>query len=181
MLNDKKIAGAAGFSSNATITRNTPVLTTHAALPSKFVQNGKKLMESALPTPNPSNQENCLIEREPKKPKGEARGTTGSAFKVSSPFTPLTKVPKNSETKKDKTGVSNAIMVDQNKKGGMDQTGAKKMSTEDCNRTGPQRPVNPFAKSSSSKEHSPSLLDSIKKMNVETEKVEKPNSKKVKV
>ncbi|RCV33222.1 hypothetical protein SETIT_7G065800v2 [Setaria italica] len=176
MLNGKKIAGAVGFSSNATITRNAPVLTSHAALPSKFVQNGKKLMESSLPIPNPSNQESSLIE--PKKPKGEqVRGITGSALKVSPPFTPLTKVPKNSETKRDSNGAS----VDRNKKGGMDQTGSKKMSTEDCNRTEPQRPVNPFAKSSSSKEQSPSLLDSIKKMNVETEKVEKPNSKKVKV
>nr|TKW27864.1 hypothetical protein SEVIR_3G285900v2 [Setaria viridis] len=43
MLNDKKIAGAVGFSSNATITRNAPVLSSHAALPSKFLQNGKKI------------------------------------------------------------------------------------------------------------------------------------------
>ncbi|CAL5073973.1 unnamed protein product [Urochloa decumbens] len=179
MLNDRKIAGAVGVCSNATITRSTPVLTPHATLPSKFGQNGEKVIYSSLSIPNPGNQESSLIE--PKKPDGEqVRGIIGGALKVSAAFTPLAKAPKNSEAKRDRKGASNATIADKNK-GGMDQIGAKKMSTEHCNRTEPQRPVNPFAKSSSGKEQSPSLLDSIKKMNVETEKVEKPNSKKVKV
>ncbi|RLM87745.1 WD repeat and HMG-box DNA-binding protein 1 [Panicum miliaceum] len=174
MLNDRKIAGTVGFCSNATITRNPPVLTTHATLTTKFVQNENSSLESSLPIPNPGNQESSLIE--PKKPEGEqVRGINESYLKVSSAFTPLAKVPKSNETKKDSNGASNASVVDQNKKGGMDE--AKKMNTEDCNRTEPQRPVNPFAKSSSSKEQSPSLLDSIKRMKVETEKVEKPSSK----
>ncbi|PAN11499.1 hypothetical protein PAHAL_2G176200 [Panicum hallii] len=174
MLNDRKIAGTVGFCSNATITRNPPVLTTHATLTTKFVQNENSSLESSLPIPNPGNQECSLIE--PKKPEGEqARGINESYLKVSSAFTPLAKVPKSNETKKDSNGASNASVVDQNKKEVMDE--AKKMSTEDCNRTEPQRPVNPFAKSSSSKEQSPSLLDSIKRMKVETEKVEKPSSK----
>ncbi|CAN6237368.1 unnamed protein product [Urochloa humidicola] len=176
MLNDKKIAGAVGICSNATttITRNMPVLTPHTTLPSKFGQNGKNI-DSSLPILNPGNQESSLIE--PKKTDGEqARGIIGSDLKVSPAFTSLAKVPKNSETKRDRNGASNATIADKNK-GGMDQIVAEKMSTEHCNRTEPQRPFNPFAKSSSGKEQSPSLLDSIKKMNVETEKVEKPNSK----
>ncbi|CAO2044836.1 unnamed protein product [Urochloa humidicola] len=177
MLNDKKIAGAVGICSNATITRNMPVLTPSTTLPSKFGQNGKKI-DSSLPILNPGNQESSLIE--PKKTDGEqARGIIGSDLKVSPAFTSLAKVPKNSETKRDRNGASNATIADKNK-GGMDQIVAEKMSTEHCNRTEPQRPFNPFAKSSSGKEQSPSLLDSIKKMNVETEKVEKPN-RKVKV
>ncbi|RLN35460.1 WD repeat and HMG-box DNA-binding protein 1 [Panicum miliaceum] len=170
MLNDRKIAGTVGFCSNDTITRNPPVLTTHATLTTKFVQNENSSLESSLPILNPGNQESSFIE--PREPEGEqARGINESSLKVSPAFTPLAKVPKSNETKKDSNGASNASVVDQNKKGGID--GAKKMSTEDCNRTEPQRPVNPFAKSSS-KEQSPSLLDSIKRMKVETEKVEKP-------
>ncbi|CAN6203962.1 unnamed protein product [Urochloa humidicola] len=179
ILNDRKIAGAVGICSNATITRNMPVLTPHATLPSKFGQNGEKVIYSSLPIPNPGNQESSLIE--PKKPDGEQpTGTIGGALKVSPAFTPLAKAPKNSEAKRDRNGAPNATIADKNK-GGMDQIGAKKISTEHCNRTEPQRPVNPFVKSSSGKERSPSLLDSIKKMNVEIEMVEKPNSKKVKV
>ena len=173
MLNNRKIAEIAGFCSNATITRNPAVLTTHATVPTKFVQNENSSLESSLPIPSPGNQESSLIEL--KKPEGEqARGINKSSLKVSPAFTPLAKVPKSNETKKDSIGASNAS-VDQNKKGGIE--GAKKMSTEDCDRTEPQRPINPFAKSSASKEHSPSLLDSIKRMKVETEKVEKPSSK----
>nr|CAB3498110.1 unnamed protein product [Digitaria exilis] len=176
MLNDRKVAGAVGFCSNATIKR----LTTYETPPSKLVQNGNNLLGSPSPIPKPGNHESSLTE--PKKPEAEqARGNNTLKASPSPAFTPLAKVSKNSETKRDKIGASNATVVDQNKKGGMDQNGARKMSTEDCNRTELQRPVNPFAKSSSSKEQSPSLLDSIKKMNVETEKVEKPNSKKVKV
>ena len=174
MLNDRKIAEAASFCSNATITRNPAVLTTHATVPTKFVQNGNSSLESSLPIQSLGNQESSLIEL--KKPEGEqARGINKSSLKVSPAFTPLAKVPKSNETKKDSIGASNASVVDQNKKEGID--GAKKMSTEDCDRTEPQGPINPFAKSSSSKEQPPSLLDSIKRMKVETEKVEKPSSK----
>ncbi|OEL35871.1 WD repeat and HMG-box DNA-binding protein 1 [Dichanthelium oligosanthes] len=180
MLNNRKIAGSVGLCSNATITRNTPVLTGHATLPSRIVQNGNNLLESSLPMPNPGNQESSLIE--PKKPEEQMSGINESAKKVSPAFTPLAKVLKNSETKRDRNGASNATIVNnQNKKGDIDQNESKKLSIEDCNLTEHQRPVNPFAKSSSSKEQSPSLLDSIKKMKVETEKVEKPNSKKAKV
>ena len=168
MLNDRKVAEAASFCSNATITRNPAVLTTHATVPTKFVQNGNSSLESSLPIQSLGNQESSLIEL--KKPEGEqARGINKSSLKVSPAFTPLVKVPKSNETKKDSNGASNASVVDQNKKGGMD--GAKKMSTEDCDRTEPQGPINPFAKSSSNKEQPPSLLDSIKRMKVETEKV----------
>ncbi|KAF8646040.1 hypothetical protein HU200_066003 [Digitaria exilis] len=180
MLNDRKVVGAVGFCSNATIKRNTPVLTTYETPPSKLAQNLNNFLGSSLPIPKLGNQENSLTE--PKKPEAEqARGNNTPKASPSPAFTPLAKVSKNSETKRDKIGASNATVVDQNKNGGVDQNGARKMSTEDCNRTELQRPVNPFAKSSSSKEQSPSLLDSIKKMNVETEKVEKSNSKKVKV
>jgi len=173
MLNNRKIAEIAGFCSNATITRNPAVLTTHATVPTKFVQNENSSLESSLPIPSPGNQESSLIKL--KKPEEQARGINKSSLKVSPAFTPLVKVPKSNETKKDSNGASNASVVDQNKKGGMD--GAKKMSTEDCDRTEPQGPINPFAKSSSNKEQPPSLLDSIKRMKVETEKVEKPSSK----
>ncbi|CAO2181597.1 unnamed protein product [Urochloa humidicola] len=113
MLNNKKIAGAVGICSNATITRNMPVLTPHTTLPSKFGQNGKKI-DSSLPILNPGNQESSLIE--PKKPDGEqARGIIGSDLKVSPVFTSLAKVPKNSETKRDRNGASNATIADKNK------------------------------------------------------------------
>jgi len=170
MLNNKIIAGTGRFCSNATIMTSTTVLTTQATLPSKFMQDGNSSLESSLPKPNLVNQQ--CSSTEPKNSAGEQgieiKDSTG---KVSSAFIPSTKVPKSSETKKHRNGASNSAVVDQNQEGGIDHTGAKKMSTEYCNRE-PQRPVNPFAKSSSSKEPSSSLLDSIKKM-----KVDKPNSR----
>jgi chromosome transmission fidelity protein 4 len=60
-------------------------------------------------------------------------------------------------------GASNVTAVHQNQKGGAAQIGVKNKDTEDSNQAEPQRPVNPFAKSSSSKEQSLSLLDYIKK------------------
>lgn len=157
VLNDKIIAGAGGFCSNATIMTNTPVLTTQATLPSMFMQDGNRSLESSLPKLNIVNQQ--CNSTEPKKPAGE-RGIEikDRTQKDSSASVPFAKVPKNSEN--------------QNQEGGIDHTGAKKESTKYCNRAEPQRPVNPFAKSSSSKEQSSSLLDSIKKM-----KVEKPNAR----
>lgn len=169
MLNDR-IAGTGGICSNATIMTNTPVLTTQATLPSKFMQAANSSLESSLPKPNLVNQQCSLTE--PKKPAGEQGFEKDSTRKVSSAFIPFTKVPKNSETKKHRNGASNAAVGDQNQVGGIDHTGAKKMSTEYCNGAEPQRPVNPFAKSLSSKEQSSSVLDSIKKM-----KVDKPNAR----
>lgn len=174
MLNDRKIAGTVGLCSNATVMTNKPALTTQATLPSKFVQNGNSLLESSLPKLNLVNQQSSLTE--PKKPTGEqAREIKDSTRKVSPAFAPLAKVPRKNETKTDRNGAPNEASVDLNQKGNTDNTGAKKMSNEDCNRAEPQRPVNPFAKSSTSKEQSSSLLDSIKKM-----EVDKSNSKSLK-
>ncbi|KAL6594289.1 hypothetical protein ACP70R_048482 [Stipagrostis hirtigluma subsp. patula] len=180
MLSDTRNSGTIASCSNATVTKNSTALSTHAVLPAKAVQSGNSLLESTLPKPNPVNLQSRSTE--PKKPEAEhLKQLKDSTQKVSPALTPLAKIPKNSETKRDRTGASNPTAVDENQKGGMDQTGVKKKSTEDCNRAEPQRPVNPFAKSSSNKEQSSSLLDSIKKMNVENEKVDKANSKKVKV
>jgi chromosome transmission fidelity protein 4 len=77
-------------------------------------------------------------------------------------------------------GATNATAVHQNQKGGAAQIGVKNKDTKDSNQAEPQRPVNPFAKSSSSKEESLSLLNSIK-MKVKNEKVDKAITKKVKV
>ncbi|XP_062194749.1 protein ENHANCER OF LHP1 1 [Phragmites australis] len=180
MINDTRNSGTVVSCSNATITKNSPALSTHAVLAAKVVQSGNSLQESTLPKQNPVNQRSSSTE--PMKAEGEQpKEINDSTRKVSPALTPLAKVPKNSETKRDRNGATNATAVDQNQNGGIDQIGAKKKSTEDYNRAEPKRPVNPFAKSSSSKEQSSSLLDSIKKMKVENEKVDKANSKKVNV
>jgi hypothetical protein len=59
-------------------------------------------------------------------------------------------------------GASNANAAHQNQKGGAAQIGVKNKDIENSNQAEPQGSVNPFAKSSSSKEQSLSLLDSIK-------------------
>uniref|UniRef100_A0A0A9BUT2 Uncharacterized protein n=1 Tax=Arundo donax TaxID=35708 RepID=A0A0A9BUT2_ARUDO len=176
MINDTRNSGTTVFCSNATITNNSPALSAHAVLAAKVVQSGNSLEESTLPKQNPVNQRSSSTE--PKKAEEQPKEIMDSTRKVSPALTPLAKVPKNSETKRDRNGASNATAANQNQKGGTDQIGAKNKTTEDCNRADPQRPVNPFAKSSSSKEQLSSLLDSIKKMKAENDKA---NSKKVKV
>ncbi|XP_066377432.1 LOW QUALITY PROTEIN: protein ENHANCER OF LHP1 1 [Miscanthus floridulus] len=125
MLNNKIIAGTGRFCSNATIMTSTPVLTTQATLPSKFMQDGNSSLESSLPKPNLVNQQ--CSSTEPKNSAGEQgieiKDSTG---KVSSAFIPSTKVPKSSETKKHRNGASNSAVVDQNQEGDIDHTGAKK-------------------------------------------------------
>uniref|UniRef100_A0A0A9CDN0 WDHD1/CFT4 helical bundle domain-containing protein n=1 Tax=Arundo donax TaxID=35708 RepID=A0A0A9CDN0_ARUDO len=174
-INGTRNSQTAVSCSNARITKNSPALSGHAVLAAKVVQCGNSLQESTLPKHNPVNQRSSSTE--PKKAV-EPKEIKDNIRKVSPTLTPLAKVPKNSETKKDRNGASNATAADQNQKGGFDQIGAINKTTEDCNRAEPQRPVNPFAKSSSSKEQSSSLLDSVKKVKVENDKA---NSKKVKV
>lgn len=169
MSNFRKEAGTVGYCSDATI-MNEPVLTDRATLPSKFMHNQNSLLDSSLPKPNHVNQQSSLTE--PMKPGEQAREIKDNTQKKLPAFTPLAKIPQNSETKRGKNGASIAAAVGQNQKGDINHIG-KKNNTEKCIRAEPQRPVNPFAKSSSSKEQSSSLLDSIKKMNVETEKTNK--------
>uniref|UniRef100_A0ACD5XXV6 Uncharacterized protein n=1 Tax=Avena sativa TaxID=4498 RepID=A0ACD5XXV6_AVESA len=166
MLNDAKIAGPAGVYSNATSTNHSPAF--HTIQPAKIVQNGSSASGSK--------------KAEVEQPK-EVKDNTA---KVSPAVTPLAKIPKkndNSEgkAKRARDGTAGASTVEQIPKAGTDQIGAKNKSSEDGNLAEPQRPLNPFAKSSSNKEQSTSLLDSIKKMKVESEKVDKANIKKVKV
>ncbi|WVZ63894.1 hypothetical protein U9M48_013488 [Paspalum notatum var. saurae] len=179
MSNDRKIAGTVGFCSNASIMKDTPVSTAQATAPSMFVQNGKKLLESSLPKPNLVNQQSSSTET--MKLEEQAGETKDRARKNLPAFTPSAKVTKNSETKRDRNGAYITAAADQNQKGATDHMGTKKNSMDECNQSEPQRPVNPFAKSWSNKEQSSSLLDSIKKMKVETEKVNKPNSLKLKM
>uniref|UniRef100_A0ACD5XQU9 Uncharacterized protein n=1 Tax=Avena sativa TaxID=4498 RepID=A0ACD5XQU9_AVESA len=166
MLNDAKIAGPGGVYSNLTSTNHSPAF--HAIQPAKIVQNGSSASGSK--------------KAEVEQPK-EVKDNTA---KVSPAVTPLAKIPKkndNSEgkAKRARDGSAGVNAVQQIPKAGTDQIGAKNKSSEDGNRAEPQRPLNPFAKSSSNKEQSTSLLDSIKKMKVESEKVDKANIKKVKV
>lgn len=170
MLNDIRIVGTVGICSDNTIAKYSPVLTTHAMQPAKVVQNGNNLEASALPTPNYVTQQNSATGSKKAKveqPK-EVKDTTA---KVSPALTPLAKIPKKNEKVegKPKRDMDGASAVEQNPKGGIDQVGEKNKSNEDGNRAEPQRPVNPFAKSSSNKEQSSSLLDSIKKMKVENQ------------
>uniref|UniRef100_J3MVR2 Uncharacterized protein n=2 Tax=Oryza brachyantha TaxID=4533 RepID=J3MVR2_ORYBR len=186
MLNDAKIVKTTGVLSN-TNTNYPPSLafSTQAVAPAKVVQNGNSLKLSTLPELNPATQQRNPSESN----KAEVEHGTQSkerSLKVSPLQAPLAKIQKNGEnvaikTKKDKDGSSHATTVDQNPKGGIHQVALKNMSTDDCSGLQPQRPVNPFAKSSSSKEQPSSVFDSIKKMKVENDKVDKADSKKVKV
>jgi chromosome transmission fidelity protein 4 len=176
MVNETRIPGTAGFCSNATIKTN-PLLAVHSAPLPKVLQTGNTIQEFTLQKQNlVSNPASSTVSK--KQEVDQPKEVKDSTPKVSPALTPLNKVPKNSETKRDSNGASNATAVHQNHKGGAAQVGVK---NKDSNQAEPQRPVNPFAKSSSSKEQSLSLLDSIKKMKVENEKVDKANTKKVKV
>jgi chromosome transmission fidelity protein 4 len=180
MVNETRIGGTVGFCSNATIKTNS-LLAAHSAPPPKVLQSGNSVQESILPKQNLVNQISSIVSK--KQEADQPKEVKNSTLKVSPILTPLNKVPKNSETKRDRNGASNsnATAVHQNQKGGAAQIDVKIKSTEGSNQAEPQRPVNPFAKSSSSKEQSSSLLDSIKKMKAENEKVDKANTKKVKV
>jgi chromosome transmission fidelity protein 4 len=181
MVNETRIGGTIGFCSNATIKTNS-LLTAHSAPPPKVLQTGNSVQESILPKQNlVNNQISSIVSK--KLEADQPKEVKNSTLKVSPTLTPLNKVPKNSETKRDRNEASNsnATTVHQNRKGGAAQINIKIKSTEGSNQAEPQRPVNPFAKSSSSKEQSSSLLDSIKKMKAENEKVDKYNTKKVKV
>jgi chromosome transmission fidelity protein 4 len=185
MLNNAKIANTSGvFSNSNTNYSPSPALSTQAVPPAKVVQNGNSLKLPTLPKLNPAAQRSNPTESN-KAEVEQADNLKEISTKVSPAQTPLVKIPKNSEmgvkTKKDNDGASHATTVDQNPKGGSGQVGLKNKSVDSCNGVQPQRPVNPFAKSSSSKEQPSSLFDSIKKMKVENEKVDKANSKKVKV
>ncbi|XP_052167833.1 protein ENHANCER OF LHP1 1 [Oryza glaberrima] len=185
MLNNAKIANTSGvFSNSNTNYSPSPALSTQAVPPAKVVQNGNSLKLPTLPKLNPAAQRSNPTESN-KAELEQADNLKEISTKVSPAQTPLVKIPKNSEmgvkTKKDNDGASHATTVDQNPKGGSGQVGLKNKSVDSCNGVQPQRPVNPFAKSSSSKEQPSSLFDSIKKTKVENEKVDKANSKKVKV
>lgn len=181
MLNDARIAGTVGVCSNPASTNHSPAL--HTIQPAKIVQNGSNLDEAS--TPNSFAWRSSAAG--PKKAELEQpKDVKDNTAKVSPEVTPLTKIPKkndNSEgkAKRERDGTAGVSTAEQILKGGIDQAGAKNKSSEDGNRAEPQRPLNPFAKSSSNKEQSSSLLDSIKKMKVESEKVDKANGKKVKV
>uniref|UniRef100_A0A453KHX9 Calmodulin-binding domain-containing protein n=1 Tax=Aegilops tauschii subsp. strangulata TaxID=200361 RepID=A0A453KHX9_AEGTS len=176
MLNDARTAGTVGVCSNPASTNHSPAL--HTIQPAKIVQTGGNLEEAS--TPNPFARRSSAAG--PKKAESEQpKDVKDNIAKVSPAVTPSAKIPKkndNSEgkAKRERDGTAEPIL-----KGGIDQAGAKNKSSEEGNRGEPQRPLNPFAKSSSNKEQSSSLLDSIKKMKVESEKVDKANSKKVKV
>ncbi|KAK3154137.1 hypothetical protein QOZ80_2BG0186610 [Eleusine coracana subsp. coracana] len=182
MVNDTRTGGTIGFCSNATIkTRaNSSLAIAHSALLPKVLQTGNSLQESTLPKQNPVNN-NISSNVTKKQEAGQPKEAKDSTRKVSHSLTPLNKIPKNSETKRDRNGASNATVVHQSQQGSAAQIDVKSKGSEDSNQAEPQRPVNPFAKLSSSKEQSLSLLDSIKKMKVENEKVDKANTKKVKV
>jgi chromosome transmission fidelity protein 4 len=183
MLNDARIAGTQGGSLNATRTNHSPAF--HATQHAKIVQNGNNSEASAMATPSPLARRSSASgskKAEVEQPKDVEDNTA----KVSPVVTPLAKIPmkndsSNGKAKRDRDGAAGLSTVHQITKGGADQVGAKNKSSEDGNRAEPQRPLNPFAKSSSNKEQSSSLLDSIKKMKVESEKVDKANVKKVKV
>uniref|UniRef100_A0A0D9XBH2 Uncharacterized protein n=1 Tax=Leersia perrieri TaxID=77586 RepID=A0A0D9XBH2_9ORYZ len=183
MLNDPKNAKTTGvFSNTNTKYSASPALSTEAVPPAKVVQNGNSLKLPTLPKLNPAVQQSPAGSN--KVEIEQANSLKEISPKVSSVQTPLSKISTYSEkvalkTMKDKDGASHA--VDQNPKGGVDQVGLKTKSVKDCSGIQPQRPVNPFAKSSSSKEQPSSLFDSIKKMKIENEKVDKADSKKVKV
>ena len=185
MLNDPKNAKTTGvFSNTNTKYSASPALSTEAVPPAKVVQNGNSLKLPTLPKLNPAVQQSPAGSN--KVEIEQANSLKEISPKVSSVQTPLSKISTYSEkvaskTMKDKDGASHATAVDQNPKGGVDQVGLKTKSVKDCSGIQPQRPVNPFAKSSSSKEQPSSLFDSIKKMKVENEKVDKADSKKVKV
>ncbi|CAM0950745.1 unnamed protein product [Alopecurus aequalis] len=179
MLNDARIAGTEGVSSNVTRTNHSPAF--HAIQPSKIVQNGNNLDTSPMAAPNPFARRSSAAGS--KKAEVEVKDR---AAKVSPAVTPLAKIPTKSDNsegnaKRERDGTGGASTVEQIPKGGTDQVGSKNKSSEDSNRATPQRPLNPFAKSSSNKEQPTSLLDSIKKMKVESEKVDKANIKKVKI
>jgi chromosome transmission fidelity protein 4 len=160
MVNETRIRGTAGFCSNATIKMN-PLLAVHSAPLPKVLQTGNTVHESTLPKQNPvSNLASPIVSK--KQEVDQPKEVKDSTPKVSSALTPLNKVPKNSETKRDSNGASNATAAHQSQKGGAAQIGVKNKDTEDSNQAEPQRPVNPFAKLSSSEEESLSLLDSIK-------------------
>ncbi|KAI4991256.1 hypothetical protein ZWY2020_039627 [Hordeum vulgare] len=180
MLNDARMTGTAGVCSNPASTNYSPAL--NKIQPAKIVQNGNNLEAS---TPNPSARRSSAAgskKAELEQPKNMKENTA----KLSPAVTPSAKIPKKTDTsegkaKRERDGTAGVSTAEQILKGGIDQAGAKNKSSEDGSRGEPQRPLNPFAKSSSNKEQSSSLLDSIKKMKVESEKVDKANSKKVKV
>ena len=182
MLNDARIAGTEGVSSNVTRTNHSPAF--HAIQPGKIVQNGNNLEVSPMATPNSFARLSSVAGS--KKAEVEQPDLKASTAKVSPAVTPLAKIPKKSDNsegkaKRGRDGTTGVSTVEQIPKGGTDPVGSINKSSEDSNRATPQRPLNPFAKSSSNKEQSTSLLDSIKKMKVESEKVDKANIKKVKV
>ncbi|KAM0848004.1 hypothetical protein ACQ4PT_054654 [Festuca glaucescens] len=167
MLNDARVGAVC---SNATSTNHPPVF--HATQPAKIVQNGNNLEASPMATPNPFAQRSSAAVS--KKVEVEQRkDVKDNNAKVSPAVTPLAKIPKKNDNSEGK--------AKRERDGTADQVGSITKSSEDGNRAEPQRPLNPFAKSSSNKEQSSSLLDSIKKMKVESEKVDKANVKKVKV
>ncbi|XP_048529636.1 protein ENHANCER OF LHP1 1 [Triticum urartu] len=176
MLNDARTAGTVGVCLNPASTNHSPAL--HAIQPAKIVQNGGNLEEAS--TPNPFARRSSAAG--PKKAELEQpKDVKDNTAKVSPAVTPLAKIPKKNDNSEGKAKRERDGAAEQILKGGIDQAGAKNKGSEDSNRGEPQRPLNPFAKSSSNKEQSSSLLDSIKKMKVESEKVDKTNSKKVKV
>ncbi|KAL5201330.1 hypothetical protein ABZP36_035684 [Zizania latifolia] len=185
MLSNTRIARTAVFS-NTTNTMYSPALVTPEVTPAKLVQkNGNSLKLPTLPKLNPATQQGSPCESN-KVEVEQANNLIEITPKVSLVQTPLAEIAKNSDkaggkAKKDRDGASNATTVDQNSMGCFDQVGPKNKSIEDCSGVQSQRPVNPFAKLPSSKEQSSSLFDSIKKMKVENEKVDKAKSKKVKV
>ena len=181
MLNDARIAGAVGVCSNATITKYPPALTNHAIQPAKILQSGNNLEVSGMPTPNSFAQRSSGAGSK-KAEVEQLKEVKDTTAKVSPAVTPSAKIPKNNEkvegkAKRDRDGATGVSAVEEHSRGGTDQVDAKNKSNRDSSRAEPQRAVNPFAKSSSNKEHLSSLFDSIKKMKVDNEKVEKASSK----
>lgn len=178
MLNDTRTPGAIGVCSSATTAKYSPSLTTHAIQPAKTVQNGNNMEASAAPALNPFSPQRSSAPGS-KKAEVEQLKEPKVTEKASPSVTPLAKMPKKNEKAQGiaKTNRDVTAVVEQLPKGVIDQVGVKNKSNEDSNRVEPQRPVNPFAKPSSNKDKSSSLLDSIKKMKVENEKVDKSNSK----
>jgi chromosome transmission fidelity protein 4 len=167
MLNDARVGAVC---SNATSTNYPPAF--HPTQPAKIVQNGNNLEASPMATPNPfARRSSAAVSK--KAEVEQPNDVKDDNAKVSPAVTPLAKIPKKNDNSEGK--------AKRERDGIADQVGSKTKSSEDGNQAEPQRPLNPFAKSSSSKEQSSSLLDSIKKMKVESEKADKANVKKVKV